>query len=66
MTAIRLDEAIKKAVEADNADAAGHLVDMMRFNYGYNNEQAFEAFNKHTGITRAAFDNLMYMADEGY
>lgn len=58
-----LIEAIKKAVDERNLRMVNKLLDTLRFKHGFNYQDTFDLFHKHTGLDAAQFENLCYEAD---
>ena len=58
-----LKEAIKKAVDEDNATLAGRCADTMRFGFGLDYNESFAMVEKITGTDVATWDSLLYRAD---
>ena len=55
----KLVEKLKSAVEEENAVEAGKVADILRFNFGMNYEEVADYFEKHSGIDRGGFEDLM-------
>ena len=60
---VKLSEAMKKAVKENDSDMAGNIADFCRFKLMWDYNKTFEQFNKYTGITKAAFDELLYESE---
>ncbi len=63
---IKFPDAVKLAVEKNSPSMAGKIVDALRVGWGMNYEQCLAFFQEHAEITPSEFENLMYLADEGY
>jgi len=62
---MKLTEAIKQAVERQDATQLGKCVDVLRFRFGMNYEECRTFVNKHAGkpLSAPQFEALMYEAD---
>jgi hypothetical protein len=55
--------AIKEAVELDDAELAGEVVEHLRFRHRMTYDQCAAVFKEHGGIDRNEFERLMWFAD---
>lgn len=60
---MKIVDVVRKAVKECNPRLAGKVSDHCRFKAGMNYEETYQFFNKHTGIGRPEFEELMYEAD---
>ena len=59
-----LREALRQAIQTENAMAVGHLADLMRFKLGLNYQESFAAARRACpGLTLDRWDGLLYEAD---
>jgi hypothetical protein len=59
-----LRQALRQALQIENAPAVGHLADLMRFKLGLNYQESFAAAQRACpGLTLAQWDGLLYEAD---
>lgn len=56
-------EAIRKAIESGDYVRAALICDFLRDRHGCSYQDCYETFQRVTGISLAAFDQLMYRAD---
>jgi hypothetical protein len=56
-------ETVQKAVHEHNARMAGVVADILRDKYGYNYQRTYEWVKKHTDISPAAWETLMFECD---
>jgi hypothetical protein len=60
---MRLDDALKRAVQERNLRMIVKVVDLLRFKSGLTYAQTFAFVNQVTGIDEAAWEGLLYEAD---
>ncbi len=60
---IPITEAIQRAVRERNARMSGKIADILRDKYGYNYQRTYEWVKKHTNISPAAWETLMFECD---
>jgi hypothetical protein len=59
-----LREALRQAIDTENAAAVGYLADLMRFKLGMNYQESFAAAQRACpGLTLDRWDGLLYEAD---
>ena len=58
-----LRDLMRRAVEEQDAHAAGRIVDHLRFRCGRTYRDAYELVNSYYPITEAAWDALLAQAD---
>lgn len=63
---MKVKAALKRIVQERDLQMISRIVDALRYKNKMTYEETYALFHKHTGISRADFEALMYEADYYY